>query len=95
MTGPNNTNAQPGSFGLFNHENNRWFFIANRYTNNVGFGVPTINAPIPKSAVHVLSGDVNIEQIGSGIIMKSPNGQCWRVTIDDSGNFVKTAIACP
>jgi hypothetical protein len=27
--------------------------------------------------------------------MKSPNGNCWRVTIDNSGAFVSTPITCP
>jgi hypothetical protein len=69
--------------------------IVNGLNNNVGFGSPAVNSPIPKSTVHVLTGDVNIEQIGNGIIMKSPNGQCWRVTIDNTGNLVRTAISCP
>jgi len=49
----------------------------------------------PKSKLSVKGGDVNILDIGSGIIMKSPNGQCWKVTIDNTGNFVKTSITCP
>jgi hypothetical protein len=40
-------------------------------------------------------GDINIQDIGTGIIMTSPNGQCWRVTINNSGAFVSTAITCP
>ncbi len=35
------------------------------------------------------------ENIDKGIIMKSPNGNCWRVTIDDNGDFVKAQINCP
>lgn len=93
--GVNNSEVKPNNFGLLNVNAIRWSMVVNGLTNNVGFGAPSINSPQPKSTIHVFTGDVNIEQIGSGIIMKSPNGQCWRVTIDDSGNFVRTAITCP
>lgn len=93
--GVNNTEVKPHNFGLLNVNLIRWSMVVDGATNNVGFGSPSIHSPVPKSTVHVLTGDVNIDQIGSGIIMKSPNGQCWRVTIDNAGNFVKTAISCP
>jgi|GEM_PF-5789447 len=66
-------------------------------TNNyMAIGSIGTNTPsVPKSRLHVFAGDVNIEQIGSGIIMKSPNGSCWRITIDNSGNLIRTAITCP
>jgi hypothetical protein len=50
---------------------------------------------VPKSQLHVKGGDVYIEQITSGVIMKSPNGQCWRMTVSNAGTPVLTAIACP
>ena len=94
--GPTNTDIQPRSYGLFNHYNGRWSFVSNGVNNYFGLGSPgNFKASVPKSTLHIFTGDINIEQIGSGIIMKSPNGQCWRVTIDDTGNFVRTAITCP
>lgn len=50
---------------------------------------------LPKSRLHVRDGDVYIDQIGSGVIMKSPNGQCWRMTVSNTGMPVFTAITCP
>lgn len=49
----------------------------------------------PKSKIEVASGDVYVSDPTRGIILKSPNGGCWRVTIDNTGNFVRTSIACP
>ena len=50
---------------------------------------------LPHSRLHVRDGDVYIDQIGSGVIMKSPNGQCWRMTVSNAGAPVFTAITCP
>jgi hypothetical protein len=94
LTGSSNTDAPPGTFGIFNHIGIGWSMSVNPTTNNVGIGSLGFTSNIPKSKLHVFNGDVNIEQIGSGIIMKSPNGQCWRVTIDNAGNLVRTAITC-
>lgn len=47
------------------------------------------------------TGDIYLPRSGSGvgfgygIIMKSPDNSCWRITIDNSGNMVSTAITCP
>ncbi len=45
--------------------------------------------------VNVKSGDIYLENINAGVIMKSPNGQCWRLTVDNSGNPIFTSITCP
>ncbi|MBK9330426.1 MAG: hypothetical protein IPM95_14255 [Sphingobacteriales bacterium] len=63
-----------------------------RILSNGNIGIGNSN---PKSKLTVTGGDVNITDIASGIILKSPNGNCWRVTIDNSGNLVRTAITCP
>lgn len=61
------------------------------WTNKlIGIGISA-----PKTRLHVSSGDVYIDNIGSGVIMKSPNGNCWRMTVDNSGNPVFTQITCP
>lgn len=61
-------------------------------SNSGHLGLGT-NYPLAK--VHVKGGDVYLEDIGTGVIMKSPNGSCWRVTVDNTGNFTSTAITCP
>ncbi len=84
------------NFGIINHNLLRFALVVGGSTNNIGIGMVNF-APtdVPRSRLHVFNGDVNIDQIGSGIIMKSPDGQCWRVTVSNTGSFVSTAIACP
>lgn len=57
---------------------------------NVGIGTAS-----PAARLQVKSGDVYLEDVGTGIITKSPDGNCWRMTVDNSGNIVTTAITCP
>ena len=96
LGGNANTEAGPNNLGLMNHNTVRWALMVNGATNNIGIGMSNVaSAEQPRSKLHVFNGDVNIDRIGSGIIMKSPNGQCWRVTIDNTGNLVRTAITCP
>ncbi|WP_428659415.1 hypothetical protein [Runella sp.] len=57
---------------------------------NVGIGVRN-----PKSKLQVTDGDVYVDNPSRGIILKSPSGFCWRVTVDDAGNLIRTQINCP
>lgn len=71
-----------------------WFSADNeraRITNR-GLGIGTTD---PKEKLHVADGDVYIEDINKGVIMKSPNGQCWRMTVSDAGEPVFNSVACP
>jgi hypothetical protein len=96
LGGSSNVEIGPGNWGIMNHNNSKWAFKINGTNNNIGIGLNNVaNSETPKSRLHVYGGDVNIDQIGSGIIMKSPNGQCWRVTVDNTGALVSTAITCP
>ncbi|HZH64442.1 MAG TPA: hypothetical protein VEY10_06065 [Flavisolibacter sp.] len=95
LAGPANRDMMPGSYGLLNHGPLTWSYNFHPTTNFMAIGSAGTTANVPKSRVHVFNGDVNIDQIGSGIIMKSPNGSCWRITVDNTGNLVRTAIACP
>jgi type II secretory pathway pseudopilin PulG len=40
-------------------------------------------------------GDIYVANIGSGIILRSPNGSCWRVSMTNAGNVSSTSIVCP
>jgi hypothetical protein len=58
-------------------------------------GLVGIGVMAPRTKLHVSSGDVYIDNFNNGVVMVSPNGQCWRVTIDNAGTLASTAIACP
>lgn len=64
---------------------------------NVGVDTQTPEAKINvgNGNVQLDNGDVYVKDFTKGIILKSPNNYCWRVTIDNDGNFVKTQVTCP
>lgn len=57
---------------------------------NLGIGTED-----PASRLQITDGDVFIEDINKGVIMKSPNGNCWRMTINNDGSINTTTISCP
>lgn len=61
-----------------------------RWTEGNFSGIITAGGNIKTSA-----GDFYAETIGKGLIIKSPDGTCWRLRITDIGNTTTTSIACP
>ena len=59
-------------------------------SGNVGIGTEQANTKL-----HVTNGDIYIDDINCGVILKSPDGNCWRMTVSNSGEPVFTPIACP
>ena len=60
------------------------------HTGNVG-----ISAGAPNAKLQIGSGDVYVENSANGIILKAPNGSCYRVTVNNAGTLVSTLITCP
>jgi hypothetical protein len=61
--------------------------------NGNGIGKVGIGTTNPVARFQVADGDIFIEDINRGIIMKSPDGNCWRGTLNNNGQleFVKLA----
>jgi hypothetical protein len=98
--GPTNIELRPNNFCIMNTNLStisKLSITVDGATNNIGMGFTNTIYPAggARSTLHIFRGDINIEQIGSGIIIKSPDGQCWRITIDNAGNLIRTAIVCP
>lgn len=63
-----------------------------RITEAGNIGVGTTN---PTSRLQVADGDIYISDINQGVIMKSPDGQCWRGTLNNEGILSFVKITCP
>jgi hypothetical protein len=63
-------------------------YIFNSAGANVGIG--TLN-PLAKLQVN---GDIFINDGNAGLILKSPDGQCWKITVNNSGELTTTSINC-
>ena len=51
-----------------------------------------IGTDAPVSKLSVLGGDIEVETIASGLILKSPNGTRYRITVDNAGNLSTSAV---
>jgi hypothetical protein len=60
-------------------------FISNG--GNIGIGTGE-----PSAKLQVTDGDIYIEDIDRGIIMKSPDGNCWRGTLNNQGQLEFTQL---
>src|ERR1035437_5690150 len=84
--------ANGNSFSIENYNGIGWFLhvftiksgspVNSLVLTPSGVGIRTSTAP---SKLTVTGGDVNITDIASGVVMKSPNGQCYRTTVNNSG----------
>ncbi len=64
--------------------------LAGDGTGHIGLG-----AAMPKSKLHVQQGDIYLENIHRGIILRSASGKCFRVQPNDQGLLVSKEITCP
>lgn len=74
--------------GGFSSANTERMTIANN--GNIGMGVIA-----PTAKLQVAGGDVYLQDTFRGVIMRSPDGSCWRMTVSNAGAPVMTKIDCP
>jgi hypothetical protein len=60
------------------------------FEDNVGFGTKS-----PAAKVEIANGDVFISDVDKGIIMKSPDGNCWKGVLDNTGMLQFSPVECP
>jgi hypothetical protein len=62
-----------------------------RYLFNDGYvGIGTTN-PVAELQVN---GNIFIEKDNAGLVLKSPDGQCWKITVSNAGELATTSINC-
>jgi hypothetical protein len=59
-------------------------------TGNVGVGTS-----LPGARLQVAGGDAYVSTVGNGVILRSPNGNCFRMTVSNAGTLGSAAVACP
>lgn len=55
---------------------------------------PMTNCPV-NVEVAVEQGDIYVDNACHGIIFTSPNGNCYRMRVDDNGGLIYEQITCP
>ncbi len=84
---PNGANLKLGDTGAV------WKSINDAiYFNGQDVGI-SISSPAKR--LHVAGGDAYISDAGSGIILKSPSGSCFKLAVTDGGAATTTAVGCP
>lgn len=58
--------------------------------NNVGIGVSA-----PASKLQIKDGDIFMETVGAGLVLKSPDGTCWKITVNNNGTLNSQQVPCP
>ncbi len=57
---------------------------------NLGIGTTA-----PAAKLQVSGGDTYVSTVGNGVILRSPNGSCFRVTVTDAGALATASVTCP
>ena len=66
--------------------NNTIFF----HGSNVGIGATPQNAKL-----QVSGGDIYVETTSNGLVLRSVNGICWRITPTNGGSLTTASTTCP
>ena len=56
------------------------------------FGIGTAE---PKASLQVQTGDIYLPSSNQGVIMTSPDGQCWKLVVQNDGALSTQPVNCP
>ncbi len=85
-----NGDYQDFDFATLYQYANGEFEIRNASNNNI-----VININQDDKVTFTPNGDIYMHNPNRGLILTSPNGTCWRFTVDDFGNFLRQPVDCP
>lgn len=87
-------NPNAGGTLILGDSSNYWKSINGTiYFNGQNVGISTGATP-PSSRLQVAGGDVYVSDAGAGVILKSINGICTKVTVTDGGSLVTATSTC-
>lgn len=64
--------------------------LAGEESGFIGIGTGT-----PAAKVQVEEGDIYLNNVYRGVILRSPDGNCFRMKVQNDGSFVSVPIDCP
>jgi hypothetical protein len=84
---------KPGIIKFCNGMTDENIFIERmRIDKNGNIGIGTKE---PMTKLEIADGDMYINGLNKGIIMKSPDEQCWRITVENDGSLISSPVDCP
>ncbi len=64
--------------------------------SDLGVPAPAIERMRIRNAGTIVSKrDIYIDDNTRGVILRSPNNNCWKLVVDNSGNLTSTSVSCP
>lgn len=90
-----NVNPNAGGTLILGDSTNFWKSINGTiYFNGQNVGIST-GVTSPTQRLQIAGGDVYLSDAGSGVILKSSGGSCYKLIVDNDGSATTTALACP
>lgn len=71
-------------------EENNLFYLNGR----IGIGTDSLPATLNIGGSIWLNGNLYLDDPEGGLIMRSPNGSCWKLTVSDEGNLTVVPGGC-
>ena len=68
------------------------YFFSTYCIKSQNIGIETIK---PRAKLHLAEGDIFLQNSNQGIILKSANNRCWKLSVDNNGNSIFSSFPCP